>query len=525
MNGTQLWSSPLRRAPACAWRSSTPAARRFTAGCQWRQGADSSSGKCENEKGQGDGNQEEEKEQSAMSRRLSQMTEDAMLEGGRSARRNIENAGFSEDLKKQLEERVLASSFKSEHAAAHSILDMPASAGQGTRETAAAQAWTGTETLHDSALRMLDDASKPIRTPYKIPQPVDLKPAPKPKHTPGERLAQAKDRTSTYALSQAPGFSDEQREEMRREMREKLTPGAHSMPISIQGLSSLANERIEDAIARGQFQKIKRGKGVNTETDHNANSAFIDTTEYFMNKIIQKQEIVPPWIEKQQELAMELSRFRQRLRADWRRHAARLIASEGGSLEAQMNRARGHAAAEVRLKEQAKLEASLRNNSEEDVVSEIDSDGRIVSKTESPEIAAESDSAGDNTTKSIPHLPPLRDPTYFNNERSYHELAVKQINAITRSYNLQAPRSAQKGYINLNRELIACFNEVAPQLAEEIRRRATERARSPITMGGSSSSMVGSLGTGQTAQIYEEDGGKAYGMKEMWRDLFSKEKK
>lgn len=230
---------------------------------------------------------------------------------------------------------------------------------------------------------MLDDASKPIRTPYKIPQPVNLKPAPKPKHTPGERLARAKDRTSKYALSQAPGVSEDQREEMRREMREKLTPGAHSMPVSIQGLASLANERIEDAIARGQFQKIKRGKGVNTETDHNANSAFIDTTEYFMNKIIQKQEIVPPWIEKQQELALEISRFRQRLRADWRRHAARLIASQGGSLEAQMNRARGHAAAEVRLKEQAKLEASMRKTSEDAVISEIDSDGRIVSDRKS----------------------------------------------------------------------------------------------------------------------------------------------
>jgi hypothetical protein len=372
---------------------------------------------------------------------------------------------------------------------------------------------------------MLDDASKPIRTPYKIPQPVDLKPAPKPKHTPGERLAHAKDRTSTYALSQAPGFSDEQREEMRRDMREKLTPGAHSMPISIQGLASLANERIEDAIARGQFQKIKRGKGVNTETDHNANSAFIDTTEYFMNKIIQKQEIVPPWIEKQQELSMEINRFRQRLRADWRRHAARLIASQGGSLEAQMNRARGHAAAEVRLKEQARLEASLRNTSEEAIISEIAPDGRIVSKTEAPEVALESGIGDDNATKDTPHLPPLRDQTYFNNERSYHEVAVKHINAIARSYNLQAPRSAQKPYINLDRELNACFNEVAPQLAEEIRRRATERAHSPISMGGSSSSMFGSLGTGQTAQIYEEDGGKAYGMKEMWRDLFSKEKK
>jgi hypothetical protein len=95
-----------------------------------RQSADTSSANSKNETKSSEATQEEEeKEESAMSRRLSQMTEDAMLEGGRSARRNIENAGFSEDLKRQLEERVLASSFKSEHAAAHSILDMPVSIG------------------------------------------------------------------------------------------------------------------------------------------------------------------------------------------------------------------------------------------------------------------------------------------------------------------------------------------------------------------------------------------------------------
>lgn len=60
-----------------------------------------------------------------MSKRLAEMTEDAMLEGGRSARRNLESAGFSEDLKKQLEERIAAASFKSDYAAAHSLMDMP----------------------------------------------------------------------------------------------------------------------------------------------------------------------------------------------------------------------------------------------------------------------------------------------------------------------------------------------------------------------------------------------------------------
>lgn len=60
-----------------------------------------------------------------MGRRLAQMTEDAMIEGGRSAQRNIEQAGFSEELKNRLAERVAAASFKSEYAAAHSIVDMP----------------------------------------------------------------------------------------------------------------------------------------------------------------------------------------------------------------------------------------------------------------------------------------------------------------------------------------------------------------------------------------------------------------
>lgn len=60
-----------------------------------------------------------------MTRRLSEMAEEAMLEGGRSARKNMQQAGFSEDLKKQLEERIAASSFQSEYPAAHAIVDMP----------------------------------------------------------------------------------------------------------------------------------------------------------------------------------------------------------------------------------------------------------------------------------------------------------------------------------------------------------------------------------------------------------------
>ncbi|CAI7638402.1 unnamed protein product [Penicillium discolor] len=495
----------------CTFRASiAPASRRFSAACHLNQTSPSPTAKAEDK----NGSKEEEKD-SPMGRRLAQMTEDAMLEGGRSAHRNIEQAGFSEELKNELAERIAATSFRSQYAAAHSIVEMPSAAGQGTRENAAAPKWTGTERVEDTTLRMLDDASKPIRMPYKIPNPVNLKLTPKPKKSRGERIAEAKERTSTYTLSQAPGFSEEEREDMRREMREQLTPGAHSMPISISGLSSLANERIEDAIARGQFKKIRRGKGVNTKTDHNASSAFIDTTEYFMNKIIQQQEIVPPWIEKQQQLGSELNRFRERLRADWRRHAAMLIASKGGSLDVQMKRAKAYAAAETRLADKAKLEASFK---EDTSVSEINSDGRIVSKSET----SQSPAITNDSEEVSAHLPPLRDPSYLAIERSYHELAVKQINTLTRSYNLQAPASAHKPYINLDRELNACYAAVAPELAEEIKRRATERARPTSIVPPVSSSKSGSLGMAQSVKVHEEDQAKGYGMKELWRDLFTK---
>ena len=148
---------------------------------------------------------------------------------------------------------------------------------------------------------MLDDSHKKLRhgTPYKPPRPVvNLRPSPKKTISAADRLAAARDKTSIYAISQQSDMSEKEREKYRKELKEWFSgPAARPMPVSITGLTSLANERIEDAIARGQFKNLPRGKGVNTERDYNANSPFLDTTEYFMNKIIQKQEIVPPWIE------------------------------------------------------------------------------------------------------------------------------------------------------------------------------------------------------------------------------------
>jgi len=465
-----------------------------------------------------------------MSERLAQMTEESIQEGGRGTCKALEEAGFSQELEMQLETpKIQDSTFKSSNPAAFAQANMPTSAGRGTREQAAAQPWAGIERLSDSALRMLNDAHKPLRVPRtpKTPQPsppmsVDMRMKKAVQKSQGERLANARDRMSVYALSQDPNISEKEREELRKILKERFTSGARPMPGSVQGLAALANERIEDAIARGQFKNIARGTGKNVERDHNASSPFLDTTEYFMNKIIQKQEIVPPWIEKQQELVKAAARFRGRLRTDWKRHAARMIASEGGPLEAQVRRAERYAAAEAAENPKAvKVEA----------ISEIDSEGKLsqVTVKETPTLSSTSqastitvseDLASNSPPKTefpspaetqlpspspqLPvHISPFRDLHWQALEQAYHTLAMTDLNNRTRSYNLQAPDLAKKPYFNLDRELRSCFADVAPQVPGEIRERARKPQRIRVeTIGHRPGGVLEGFG-GERVKVYD----------------------
>ncbi|EXJ95023.1 hypothetical protein A1O1_00141 [Capronia coronata CBS 617.96] len=539
-----------------------------------------------------------------MSRRLAGMAEETIDTGSKSDRKLMQDAGFSDELKKQLEERIAQTGFAAENQRAASVVNLPASAGRGTQDIAGAEPWKGSESLHDSALRMLDDSHKRLRSPYRIPtvpQKVNLRPAPKKKLSPGDRLANARDKTSIYAITQQNELSEQEREKWRKELKDRFSPGARPMPTTLQGLSSLANERIEDAIARGQFKNIPRGKGKNIERDYTANSPFLDTTEYFMNKIIQKQEIVPPWIEKQQELVKAVASFRGRLRNDWRRHAARMIASTGGSVDDQVRRAKGYALAEERVNPRVRKVESLSSISTDGRLTSITVEERIaagvpaeppetmeinVTETTEPQELAESTnpaaggadnavgegsvdgapaaamaqspasvtetSASTSTSTSTSETPssspspgtapqqprprsdvlpmpnPFRDPSWEKAELAYQTLAVQELNSLTRSYNLMAPKIAQKPYYNLQRELTRCFADVAPTLADAI----LERSRKPTVKiavtthreGGVLERFGEGIGAqkfrGHEGRIRDEVKGKGYGFREFWRDLF-----
>ena len=60
-----------------------------------------------------------------MSRRLAEMTDESIEQGGRSAQKAVEEAGFSEELKRRLEARIVDGKFKSENPAAFAQIKMP----------------------------------------------------------------------------------------------------------------------------------------------------------------------------------------------------------------------------------------------------------------------------------------------------------------------------------------------------------------------------------------------------------------
>ncbi|KAI1750217.1 hypothetical protein F4782DRAFT_510365 [Xylaria castorea] len=466
-----------------------------------------------------------------MARRLQEATEEALLTGGRAGRRAVEDAGFSEELKERLLAKVKDAQFRAENAAAFAEADMPTSAGEGSRITATSQPWTGQETTEDAVLRMLTDAHQPLKRELrgrpKISdlQPVDMRMRQQAKPNRGHRAANARDKASMYAAfgvkQSEAGLSEKERVALREEFRERFQPGARAMPNTLTGLASLANERIENAIARGQFKNIPRGKGV--ERDTRSDSPFIDTTEYIMNKMIKRQDIVPPWIEKQQELSKAAHVFRSRLRNDWKRHAARMIASKGGSLEAQMERARQFAKAE-------KLHNPRKGNVDQMAVPTNSTDDVVMVKirqqtsTNSPSAEESSETEDRPTETEASFLQPFRNPDWLKIEQSYMNLSIKNLNTLARSYNLMAPELAKKPYFNLERELNNCYADVAPLLADEIKYRAT-RPPKPLVeaIGDRPGSILDRFGNrGVKVKVYDSKA-PHYGLKEFWRDLFSRQ--
>jgi len=102
---------------------------------------------------------------------------------------------------------------------------------------------------------------------------------------------------------------------------------------------------------------------------------------------------------------------------------------------------------------------------------------------------------------------------------SYLTLAIKNLNNLTRSYNLMAPDLAKKPYFSLDRELRSCYADVAPQIREEILERAAAPQKQLVEKIGHRPGSVLERFGADRAKVYDSKK-PLYGFKEFWNDLF-----
>lgn len=188
------------------------------------------------------------------------------------------------------------------------------------------------------------------------------------------------------------------------------------MPNSLEGLQSLAEERIEEARRSGAFDNLD-GKGKALELIE-TRTPMVDRTEFFLNQIIKKQGALPPFVDAQVNLDRAIASFRQSLRSEWVNFCCKLIGLGGGTLQEQINRARAYAIAEIKGCDR------------------------------------------------------LRDEHWEKREKSFVEAQIKALNSSARGYNIIAPFNSRRGYLNYRDELDACYKAGTPLVAQTLLDRA-----------------------------------------------------
>lgn len=252
---------------------------------------------------------------------------------------------------------------------------IPQYAGSQTKDIALAKPWTGQEEMVDAANRMLNDAYKPLSPGLALP-------AKKSKISVSSRLANAREKSLDYKIN-----PKEEKGPTFKEIYAERFAGISSMTNDFSAIGSLATQRIEDSIARGEFKNLP-GRGKPSEIDYNISSPNIDHTEYYLNNMLKRQGAMPPWIDRQGSAHRQIQEFRTNLEQSWLTHIVH------------------------HLSEHKSDQKSIQLNPIHHFVTR----------------------------------------TWKEKHKGYHQASIENLNSVIRSYNLQAPAAARRGYLTLEGE-------------------------------------------------------------------------
>ncbi|KAF9075333.1 hypothetical protein BDP27DRAFT_1257868 [Rhodocollybia butyracea] len=334
--------------------------------------------------------------------------------------------------------------------------------------------WTGEESTQDAVLRMLVDKYKPLRsgaiasaeqklkqtpprinsstsfakpssgswamepllpssethrpwhTEFKVPSHVvssiklaNIPPPLKLVSTPGDEKAKKLEKAKLKRTEQAGrlGRARESTLDYRLRLRNAQTRSdthqppvsGRANPVSMRGWTSLIEDKIEKARNAGVFKHIKgRGKPLARTTEER--NPFIGREEFLMNRIVQRNGAAPPWVELQSELDTAVTIFRELLRQSYVRRVVRTLTA-----------------------------------------------------LHPPAILA--------TRLTLQDIKVHRDTEWEERERSYHEVAVKEINSLVRKYNGVAPYSVRRAYYVRSVEVERLYEDCAEDVLRGLKER------------------------------------------------------
>lgn len=195
---------------------------------------------------------------------------------------------------------------------------------------------------------------------------------------------------------------------------------------------ALIHGGLQKARLEGRFANLS-GRGRPIERVMEERNPFIAREEFLMNRIVQRQGAAPPWVEiqggTQPHGPSRVSKLMHPAELESATNSFRLILLEGWTRRA------------------------LRNL----------------------------------TTDTPPHLLPalsrsmtlerareLRDDAWAARERSYHDSAVGELNALVRKYNALAPYAVRRAYYAREAELARAYEQAAEGIVQGLKERVTK---------------------------------------------------
>ncbi|SCV72832.1 BQ2448_4369 [Microbotryum intermedium] len=234
------------------------------------------------------------------------------------------------------------------------------------------------------------------------------------KTTTSQRVASAREKTMDYTFGVGVSSPEGGRTRVMVPSfdAELEAPGSEQVGDSLRAWDGFVEDKVNQAIRNGLFKELK-GRGKPLKVDEAASNPFLPREDRLINRVVKGQGAMPPWIELQQELQLNLSAFRNELRSSYTRRVTRMLSLPG----------------------------NLSRSSVASVLSDLH-----------------------------------RDAEWEARERSYHLASISSLNSLTRRLNIVAPYTARRGLLQLERELEACRRFCAPWIADELIKRIEGRS-------------------------------------------------